>query len=50
MNTPLALSVCDIARVPECPRPMTVTIMLEFFRATLGLLLLGVGVGLQFLR
>ena len=24
MKTPLAESVCDIARVPECPRPMIV--------------------------
>jgi hypothetical protein len=24
MNTPLAYSVCDIALVPECPRPMMV--------------------------
>jgi len=48
MKTPLADRVCDIARVPECPLPMTVIIMTgdsKGFLAALGLQFLG----LQFL-
>src|SRR5512143_3826160 len=43
MYTPLAESVCDMARVPECPRPMVVINMGRSQRLLSAL-------GLQFLR
>src|SRR5258706_9274242 len=36
MNTPLAVSVCEMARVPEWPRPIMVTNGFSDMRVTVG--------------
>ena len=36
MKTPLADSVCEIARVPECPRPIIVTVGLQTYDSITG--------------